>query len=338
MRHSSARLVATSIRLAELKFPATRVHVSPTRALFVHLDNLLHFAKVDRDGRVDGYVAAALPDELVLLFLRRGELVTAAAVTPLGRIVLPIATALANIRQEAERGELSYCDAPFEQIVWMYQSCAAPAVPRAVDPLQPESLLPALKREQYSGVVELITDGQVNYVRFDKGQYAGGHYYGKSDDVPVAQHVARMFARDPKGNPPDVAAALFPAADDLPRQAAPELIQTYRELFWAVAAAADREVSGEAMKHVHRLRDLVANVHPSVEAIGLPLDRDPRDIVATEAELTLGLAEWVSQLLEHLEIVAPGIAPGVLKEATAEHRFLLQRAAFYDRLPWTVRW
>ena len=97
---------------------------------------------------------------------------------------------------------------------------------------------------------------------------------------------------------------------------APELIQTYRELFWAVAAAADREVSGEAMKHVHRLRDLVANVHPSVEAIGLPLDRDPRDIVATEAELTLGLAEWVSQLLEHLEIVAPGIAPGVLKEAT----------------------
>ncbi len=338
MRQSSARLVATSIRLAELKFPATRVHISATRVLFVHLDNLLHFAKVDRDGRVDGYVAASLPDELVLLFLRGGQLVTAAAVTPLGRLVLPIATALGNIRQEAERGELSYCDAPFEQLAWMYQSCAAPAAPRAVEAVKPESLFPELQREQYTGVVELIRDGQVNYLRFEKGQYAGGYFFGRADDTSVAQHVSRMFARDAKGNPPDVAAALFPHAEDLPHQAAPELIQTYREVFWSIATVADREVSGEAIKHVHRLRDLVTNVHPSMEAIGLPLDRDAKEIVATESELTLGLAEWASQLLEHLEIVAPGIAHTVLKEATADHRFLLQRAAFYDRLPWTVRW
>jgi hypothetical protein len=338
MRHSSARLVATSVRLAELKFPATRVHVSRTRVLFVHLENLLHFAKVDRDGRVDGYVAAALPDELVLLFLRKGELVTAAAVTPLGRLVLPIPTALANIRQEAERGELMYCDAPFEQLVWMYQSCAVPAVPRQVDPLRPESLLSTLKQEQYSGVVELISDGRVNYLRLEHGQFAGGQFYGKSEDTSVARHVEQMFARDAKGNPPDVAAAVFPDATDLPCQAAPELIQTYREVFWSIATTADREVSGEGMKHVHRLRDLVAKVHAPLAAIGLPPDREPTDIVATESELTLALAEWASQLLEHLEIIAPGIAPDVLREATEEHRFLLQRAAFYDRLPWKVRW
>jgi hypothetical protein len=338
MRHSSARLVATSIRLAELNFPATRVHVDRTRVLFVHLDNLLHFAKADRDGRVDGYVAVSLPDELVLLFLRKGELVTAAAVTPLGRLVLPIPTALASIRQEAERGELVYADAPFEQLVWMYQSCVAPAVPRTVDPLKPESLFPELKREGFSGVVELITDGRVNYVRFERGQYAGGHFYGKDEETPVARHVEQMFARDAKGNPPDVAAAVFPHAEDLPRQAAPELIQIYRELFWSVATVADREASGDAMKHVNRLRDLVAKVHPSLEVVGLPLEREAPDIVATESELTLALAEWVSQLLEHLEIVAPGIAPEVLREATKDQRYLLQRAEFYERLPWTVRW
>jgi hypothetical protein len=34
----------------------------------------------------------------------------------------------------------------------------------------------------------------------------------------------------------------------------------------------------------------------------------------------------------------PGTAPQVLRDATREHRYLLQSAGFYDRLPWPVAW
>lgn len=338
MRHSTARLATTAIRLSQLQFPASHVHVERTRVLFVHLDNLLHFAKVDRDGKVDGYVLAFLPDDLVFLFLRKGELVSAGEISPVGRSVMPIPTALAKIRRETERGELTYCNAPFELVAWLYQSCAAPAEPRRVDPRQPETLFPQLQREQFSGVVELVANGSVNYVRLDNGQFAGGYFSGKPDNVSTAQHFARLFARDAKGNPPEVGAALFAAADDIPTQATPELFQIYRELFWAIAHAADREAGQEAMKHVHRLRDLVTKVHESLTVIGAPLDREAASMVATERELTAALAEWTEQLLTQIEIVAPGAAPEILRDSTKGQRFLLQRAGFYERLPWTVNW
>jgi hypothetical protein len=331
-------LATTSIRLSDLQFPASRAHVERTRVLFIHLDNLLHFAKVDRDGRVDGYVVAFLPDELILLFLKKGELVSAGEVTPVGRAVMPIATALAKIRREAERGELMYCDAPFELVAWLYQSCAAPATPRPVDGRYPESLFPKLQQEKFSGVVELISNGSVNYVRLDDGQFVNGHFSGKNEDVPTARHFERLFARDVKGNPPEVAAAVFPVGDDIPTQATPELIQIYRELFWSIARVADREAGQEAMKHVHRLRDLVAKVHVSLKVIGVPLDREAGQVVATDRELTAALAEWTEQLIEQVEIVAPGAAADILREATKDQRYLLQRAGFFERLPWTINW
>jgi len=94
MRPSTARLVNSSVRLAELRFPSGRVHIPRTRLAFIHLDNLLHFAKADRDGRVDGFVVAYLPDEVVLLLLRTGEPVNAVAIAQVGRTVLPIPAAL----------------------------------------------------------------------------------------------------------------------------------------------------------------------------------------------------------------------------------------------------
>jgi hypothetical protein len=338
MRPSTACLAMTSIRLSELRFPASRVRVGRTRTLFIHLDNLLHFAKVDREGRVDGYVLAFLPDELVFLFLRQGELVSAGEITPAGRAILPIPSALARIRREAERGELMYCDAPFALVAWLYHSCAAPATPRPVESLHPESVFPQLQREAFTGIVELVSNGSVNYVRLDGGQFVDGYFSGKSDDVSTARHFEQLFARDAKGNPPEVAAAVFPDGEDIPRQATPELIQIYRELFWSVARAADQEVGQEAMQHARRLRDLVAKVHGSLTVVGTPLDREASDVVATDRELTAGLAEWAERLLEQVEIVAPGAAPDILRDATRQQRYLLQRAGFYERLPWTVNW
>src|SRR5437867_674427 len=167
MRASTARLMNSPVRLADLTFPQVSRLIHRTRLAFIHLDNLLAFAKRDRDGRVDGYIAAHLPDECVLLFFRKGEAVNAASMHTAGRTVITMGEALKRMRGEVERGELSYCAAPMEQLAWMYQSCAAASQPRLVDPKQPAMVFPALQAERVSGVLELISNGRVSYIKLD---------------------------------------------------------------------------------------------------------------------------------------------------------------------------
>src|SRR5437667_278259 len=54
MRASTARLMNSPVRLADLTFPQVNRLIHRTRLAFIHLDNLLAFGKRDRDGRVDG--------------------------------------------------------------------------------------------------------------------------------------------------------------------------------------------------------------------------------------------------------------------------------------------
>src|SRR5216117_2751503 len=173
MRASTARLTNSPVRLADLQFPQVSRLIHRTRLAFIHLDNLLAYAKRDRDARIDGYLAAHLPDECVLLFFRKGEAVNAASLHTAGRHVITITEALKRMRTEVERGDLAYCAAPMEQLAWMYQSCAVPAQPRAIDPTNPEAVFPALQREKVSGVLELISDGRVSYLRFTEGRFVG---------------------------------------------------------------------------------------------------------------------------------------------------------------------
>lgn len=338
MRPSTAQLGNSGVRLTDLRFPTSRVQIARTRLVFIHLDNLLHFAKIDRDGRVDGFIVAYLPNQVTLLFLRAGELVTAASFTEAGRMVTPIATALERIRLEPERGELCYCDAPGEQLAWMYQSLATPAEPRDLDLKQPEKIFPTLKQEQFNGVLELISDGCVNYLRFENGTFKDGHFYDRDGGMPVPQYVRSLFAPNADGTRRRLAAHVFPLAEELPRQATPELVQTYRELFWGIVGAAEHQSGTDVTRHAVKFRDLLRTVHPPLAAIGRPRDRDPIGIVSTPEELTYALSDWALQFLEQVEIVAPGVAGTVLKDATKEQRFLLQRAGFYERMPWTVHW
>lgn len=338
MRPSTARLADSPVRLADLSFPHDRVHVHRTRIMFVHLDNLLHFAKMDREGRTDGYVAVYLPDEVALLFFQGGEVVNAVAFSEEKRTVLSIGAALKQIRHDAERGELMFCDAPLEQLAWMHASCAAPAARRYLDPKQPEQLFSALSNEIFTGILELIADGHVNYFRFEDGKLLSGYYGGAADRPPLEQQVRQVFGPNQKGAKPVLAAAVFPAPDAVPAQASPALIETYRELFWAVTERAEAEVSGEGRKRAYRLRDDLLTERPVLKAIGTPLDRDAPDVVATPQELVDALTAWAQQLLGQLEVIAPGIGPTVVREATRDHRFVLQKAGFYDRLPWTVTW
>ena len=176
MRASTARLMNSPVRLADLTFPQVNRLIHRTRLAFIHLDNLLAFAKRDRDGRVDGYITAYLPDECLLLFFRKGEAMNAASLHTTGRQVVTITEALKRMRAEVERGELAYSAAPMEQLAWMYQSCAVPVEMRTVDPSDPGAFFAAFARDTVSGILELTSNARVSYVRFDAGRYHSGYF------------------------------------------------------------------------------------------------------------------------------------------------------------------
>ena len=338
MRASTARLTNSPVRLADLEFPQTSRLIHRTRLAFIHLDNLLAFAKRDRDGRVDGYLVAYLPDECLLVFLKKGEAVNAASMHSTGRHVITIGEALKRMRAEVERGELAYAVAPMEQLAWMYQSCAAALAPRPVDHGRPDLLFPALHNEQVTGVVELISNGRVSYLRLEQGKFTGGYFCDKPDAVPVPKYVESLFQSGPDSAPPALSAMVFPPEPELPAQAPNALINTYRELYWRIVDAVEKEFPGEAKKRSQRVTAALTNAHHALALIAVPRGADVPEAVVRPDELATALCDWVLQLLEGVEIMMPGIAPRVLKESTKEHRYVLQAAGFYGRLPWQVSW
>src|SRR5438105_10486431 len=170
MRASTARLTNSPVRLADLQFPQVNRLIHRTRLAFIHLDNLLAYAKRDRDGRIDGYLAAHLPDECVLLFFRKGEAVNAASLHTAGRQVFTITEALKRMRGEVERGDLAYCAAPMEQLAWMYAACAGAYAPRRIDVNQPEQFFPIVHQDKVTVVLELVPNGPLSHLNCHQRQ------------------------------------------------------------------------------------------------------------------------------------------------------------------------
>src|SRR2546426_836486 len=237
MRASTARLTNSPVRLADLQFPQVNRLIHRTRLAFIHLDNLLAYAKRDRDGRIDGYLAAHLPDECLLVFFRKGEAVNAASLHAAGRQVVTITEALKRMRAEVERSDLTYCAAPMEQLAWMYAS---------------------------------------------------------------------------------------PAGDDLPAQAATALVNTYRELYWRIVDAVEREFPGQAKRRAQKVMTAIVDTHQALALLSVPRGTDTPDAVVRPEELATALTDWALQLLEGAEVMMPGTASKVLKDATREHRYVLQ--------------
>ena len=337
MRASSARLTNSPIRLAELSFPQVQRLIHRTRLAFVHLDNVLAFGKRDRDGRVDGYLTAYLPEQCLLVFLNKGEAVSAASLHPSGREVITVTEALSRMRADVERGELTYATAPMEQLAWMYQSCAVPLQVRALDSADPNTLFRALQQEQASGVLELISEGRVSYVRLEDGRMAGGHFCDKPEGVGVTQFLETQF-HSPDGRPLALSVALFPAVAVLPAQAPKSLIHSYREVYWRIVDEVDKEFPGQARRRAQKVRAGILDTHPALAVLSSPRETEPPEAVVRPDELAGALADWSLQLLEGVEVMMPGTAPKILREATREHRYVLQSAGYYTRLPWQVAW
>src|SRR2546428_205480 len=338
LRATRAGRANSPVRLAALHLPRVNGFIHRTRLAFIHLDNLLAYAKRDRDGRIDGYLAAHLPDECVLLFFRNGEAVNAASLHTAGRHVITITEALKRMRAEVERGDLAYCAAPMEQLAWMYGSCAGGYQPRLIDVNQPEKFFPVLQQEKVSGVLELISNGRVSYLKFDQGKYLSGYFCDKPANVPPARYLESLFDAGSDGSAPAMSAGTYAAGDDLPAQAATALVNTYRELYWRIVDAVEREFRGEARRRALKGTAAIVDTHQALALMSVPRGTDTPDAVVRPEELSTALTDWALQLLEGAEVMMPGTATKVLKDATREHRYVLQAAGFYGRLPWRVTW
>ena len=147
-----------------------------------------------------------------------------------------------------------------------------------------------------------------------------------------------LFRDDAAGHSPALSAAVFPYRADLPPQAPVALVSTYRELFWRITDAVEHEVPGEGRRRAQRISAGLGATHRALEQLSAPRDAELADSVVQPDELAHALSDWARELLEGVEVVMPGTAPKVLRDATRQHRFVLQSAGFYERLPWPVTW
>lgn len=338
MKVSGTRLLHSAIRLSDVAFPASSTLLARTRLIYLHLDNLLSFAKRDRDGKVDAYFLGYLPDELILLFFQKGELITATGIGAGKRSVLPLAEAVRRLKADPERAEATYCAAPLAQLELMYQACAAPAEPWVVDSNHPELIFPRVAEESFSGALEVISNGRVNYLQFDHGKFSGGFLYARPETIPLPAYIESLLQPDADGIPPALSVSGVPPAAGLPAQVLPSQVRMYREVFQRVSAAIEAELPADGVRRVDRVTTRLLPSRPALEALLPSNGGDPSMVATPAAVLTADLAAWTGALLTEVEVVSPGSGPRILQDATREQRHLLQAAGFYGHFPWSLTW
>jgi hypothetical protein len=338
MRASTAVLTDTTIRLWDLAFPLGQALVARTRASYIALDNLITFSKQDRDGKVDAYLAAYLPDEVVLLFFLGGELVNAAVVNPEGRFPAAIADALQRIREGTERGEIAFHEAPRDLLAAMYAACSRPPLPTVVDPKSPETVFRALFETKWSGLLELISNGRVNYLQVKEGRFASGYFADQLPNEPPLATVARLFTSTPPAPLPRVVARLYEGPPPLPVQAPPAMIKMFRHYTWDLADLIEREAPGQGAKRAERVRQRLLAEHQVLQWVGGARDAEQEDPVVEPVVLADGVATWTKELLTEVEVLQPKSAPRILRDAAREHRFALNAVGFFEKLPWHIQW
>jgi hypothetical protein len=338
MRASSALLGDTGVRLWDLNFPSSQVLMARTRVPYVDLDGLIAFSKRDRDGKVDAYLAAFLPDEVALVYFLGGDAVNATLLTPIGRFSVPIAQALHNVRAEAERAEIAFHRAPHQQLATMYASCTQPPLDPPLEARSAETLFQALLERRFSGTLELISNGRVNYAQVTEGQVASGHFSDVRTDEAPGPYLARLFTSVPPDPLPKVVVCAYPGLTELPLQATPAMVAMFRAYYWCLTDLIERERAGEGGKRAERARQRLLPQVPVLQAFGGVRDADAGDPLTEPAVLSEALAAWTRDLLGELEVIDPGCAPRMVRDATRDNRFAFGTVGFFERLPWRIQW
>lgn len=321
--------------VAGLRFPYTRVMLARTRLAYVHLRNLLSDAKRDRSAQLSGYVAVWLPEEFVVLYLQDGEVVNATVLDAQGSHAIAITSALERIPAEPEYGEICFHAAEDEQLASMFaaQTVAPDPWPKEMRDPDPSELFPFLTSIMFDGMVEVVSDNTVNYLRFKSGSVDQA-FLSMAQVGSVAERVAKLFAPGGKG-----ATGKFrrwPTVDPLPLQAPAALVQAYRDLSAALVKSLVASGREAAPAIAEQARRNLLKKHPALESFGV--GKTPSREPTSDAErVTAAVASWLSELLWATADHGGGMPPeSLLRELTWDRRHVFQSAGFYERMPWKV--
>jgi hypothetical protein len=318
-----------------LHYPSLRELLPRTRLAYVHLRNLLSDAKRDRAARVSGYVAIWLPEEFLVLYLQRGELVNACLHDGESFEPIAIGAAVDKVPAEPEYGEITFCEAEDEQLSCMFasQTTAPEPWPPELRSSDPTALFPYLISCSFDGMVEIVVEGAVNYLMFHNGQVSQA-YLSNTARGTLVERVSRLFERERLAL--HVAVRRWGVPTPLPVQAPTGLVRAYRDLTTSLVlrlVADGRESAPAIAEHA---RTMLASTHPALEGFSFN-GRPPRAVVADASALTLGVAALINELMWTAGDQEDGSEPAqILKELTHERRHLFQSAGLFDRMSWKL--
>jgi hypothetical protein len=320
--------------VAGLRFPHSRVMLPRTRLAYVHLRNLLTDAKRDRSARLSGYVAIWLPEEFLVLYLQRGEVVNATQLDARGSRAIAVASALERVPAEPEYGEICFHEAADDQLASMFaaQTQTADPWPGDLQVRDPAALFPFLMSIMFDGMMEIVCDSSVNYLIFRAGAVERA-FLSFAATGSIVERVARIFA--PGSGAEQGNFRRWHAVDPLPLQAPSALVQAYRELSAALVQRLVADGRDSAPAIAEQARQNLVKTHPELESFALG-KKPAREPIADTTRVTAAVASWLAEVMwaaaDH-ESAPPGT---LLKELTWERRHMFQSAGFYDRLPWKV--
>jgi len=319
---------------AALRFPSSRVLLPRTRLAYIHIRNLLTDAKRDRAARISGYVAISLLDELITLYLLRGEVANATIRDSRGARPVAIATALERIPAEPEYGEITFCEAAEEQLGCMFDthSKAPEPWPEGMATQEPAVLFPYLMSITFDGFIEIIAKDQVNYLVFANGTVARA-YLSSAHHGTVVDRVAKLFSRE--GRISDLRLSRWSLPGTLPVQAPTALVQAYRELSGSLIQRLVELGRENAPVLAEEARLKLVEAHPALEGFSFNGTATKAPLSETSA-LTAGVAAWIRDVIWAASDDESVVPDKLLRELTWDRRHMFQSAGLFDQVPWKV--
>jgi hypothetical protein len=316
-----------------VRFPYARVLLPRTRLAYVHLHNLLNDAKRDRSARVSGYVAVWLPEEFIILYIHRGELVNAVRHDGSGYHVEAIGSAVARIPSGPEFGEICFHEAEPEQLGCMFisQTNSADAWPRELGVQDPKVLFPYLMATTFDGFVAIEADGAANYLLFRDGSVERA-YVAATQGGTLVERVASLFNRDRRG----ITVRRWSRDIALPEQAPPALVSAYRELMSALVARVMSAGGQSAPAVAEHARQSLLPRHSALAAFPFGPVKGVPEPVADSGELTAAVASWIQEFMWAAASLDSSSPEQILRDVAWERRHLFQSAGLFDRIPWKV--
>ena len=325
------------VAAGHLRYPKVRALLPRTRLAYVHLQNLLTDAKRDRAARVFGYVAIWLPEEFLLLYMEEGDVVNATA-TADGRHwrALPIGEAIAMVPSAAEYGEICFHEAEDEQLAAMYATQLLPdlGLPSELSVLSSSALLGNLMATLFDGLLEVTTDGGVNYVVFQHGMPLRGYY---ANDVVGGDELSRARALLDRALANSGSTRRFDVPPAVPNQAAPALIIAYRELMGTLIRRLHDSGAESAFTVAEHARHHLLGQYPALEKFSLTIPNQ-KDPVVEATALSAAMAAWLGETLWHLHLPDGVTGETLLAEVARPRRHLFQAAGLFEALPWDIPW